>query len=96
VELFESLGLALDPAEASIPTLMLDPVPHADYEPDEYQLRSATPSRLLRDGDPVGMGEYEFTVLSLPGHSAGSIGLFDERPGLLFFMRRHLRRWPAR
>jgi len=37
-------------------------------------------NRLLEDGDKIG----PFTVLHLPGHTSGSIGLWDEKEGVLF------------
>ena len=39
-----------------------------------------SPDKLLKEGDTIG----PFTVLHLPGHSPGSIGLFDEKAGVLF------------
>jgi len=38
------------------------------------------PGRLLAEGDTIG----PFTVLHLPGHTPGSIGLWDEKAGVLF------------
>jgi len=38
------------------------------------------PNRLLAEGDKIG----PFTVLHLPGHTPGSIGLWDEKAGVLF------------
>jgi len=39
-----------------------------------------TPNRCLAEGDTIG----PFTVLHLPGHTPGSIGLWDEKAGVLF------------
>jgi glyoxylase-like metal-dependent hydrolase (beta-lactamase superfamily II) len=38
------------------------------------------PDRLLAEGDTIG----PFTVLHLPGHTPGSIGLWDKKAGVLF------------
>jgi glyoxylase-like metal-dependent hydrolase (beta-lactamase superfamily II) len=38
------------------------------------------PGRCLEEGDKIG----PFTVLHLPGHTPGSIGLWDEKAGVLF------------
>jgi glyoxylase-like metal-dependent hydrolase (beta-lactamase superfamily II) len=38
------------------------------------------PDKLLAEGDTIG----PFTVLHLPGHTPGSIGLWDEKAGVLF------------
>ena len=39
-----------------------------------------TPDRTLAEGDTIG----PFTVLHLPGHTPGSIGLWDKEAGILF------------
>jgi len=39
-----------------------------------------SPDRLLKEGDTIG----PLTVLHLPGHSPGSIALWDEKAGILF------------
>jgi glyoxylase-like metal-dependent hydrolase (beta-lactamase superfamily II) len=39
-----------------------------------------SPNRCLAEGDKIG----PFTVLHLPGHTPGSIGLWDEQAGVLF------------
>jgi glyoxylase-like metal-dependent hydrolase (beta-lactamase superfamily II) len=36
----------------------------------------------LSEGDRIDLGDRSFTVLHLPGHSPGGIGLLDERDGL--------------
>ncbi len=43
---------------------------------------SPKPSRLLRDGDVVAIGDETLKVLHLPGHTPGSVGFLAE--GLLF------------
>jgi glyoxylase-like metal-dependent hydrolase (beta-lactamase superfamily II) len=39
-----------------------------------------SPGRILAEGDTIG----PFTVLHLPGHTPGSIGLWDQKAGVLF------------
>jgi len=39
-----------------------------------------SPDKLLKEGDTIG----PFTVLHLPGHTPGSIALWDEKEGVLF------------
>jgi glyoxylase-like metal-dependent hydrolase (beta-lactamase superfamily II) len=41
-------------------------------------------TRLLDDGDIVDLGNRAFEVLHLPGHSPGSIGLWEASTGVLF------------
>jgi len=40
-------------------------------------VRNVTPDRWLDDGDQVKVGEIEFAVLHCPGHSPGSVALFN-------------------
>ena len=39
---------------------------------------------LLRDGDTVRMGDRDFEVIHMPGHSSDSICLYDQIDGVLF------------
>ena len=43
-----------------------------------------TATRTVDDGDVIDLGDRAFEVLHLPGHSPGSIGLWDEPAGVLF------------
>jgi glyoxylase-like metal-dependent hydrolase (beta-lactamase superfamily II) len=38
----------------------------------------------LKDGDIIEIGQREFKVMNTPGHTAGSICLYDENSGILF------------
>jgi glyoxylase-like metal-dependent hydrolase (beta-lactamase superfamily II) len=50
----------------------------------DYRLQPAPEIRWLVDGAKIDLGDREFTVLHLPGHTPASIGLFDEVGGALF------------
>ncbi|MDQ2703679.1 MAG: MBL fold metallo-hydrolase, partial [Pseudomonadota bacterium] len=58
------------------------PVP--SWRVQDYRIRPAPLTRILDEGDRIDTGDRSFTVLDLPGHSFGCIGLYDERDGLLF------------
>ena len=49
---------------------------------DNWHLSPAPLTGTLAEGDRVDLGDRQFTVLHLPGHSPGGIGLLDERDGL--------------
>lgn len=59
-------------------------LPTADYKAADYEVRPAPATRLLRDGDVVDLGDRHFEVIHLPGHSPGSIALWEETTGILF------------
>jgi glyoxylase-like metal-dependent hydrolase (beta-lactamase superfamily II) len=58
--------------------------PSDTWNAKNYRLTPAPLTLLLDEGDVLDTGDRVFTVLHLPGHSPGSIGLLDERDGLFF------------
>jgi glyoxylase-like metal-dependent hydrolase (beta-lactamase superfamily II) len=58
--------------------------PAPDWKADAYRIVPAPLTTVLAEGDVVDLGDRQFQVLHLPGHSPDSIALLDERDGLLF------------
>jgi len=56
----------------------------AGVELTTFSQKPARVSRLVDEGDIVDLGDRRFEVLHLPGHSPGSIGLWEESSGILF------------
>lgn len=50
----------------------------------DYRIAPALLTRILHENDVIDLGDAAYTVLHLPGHSPGSIGLLDERTGEFF------------
>jgi glyoxylase-like metal-dependent hydrolase (beta-lactamase superfamily II) len=73
-------------AEAGYPLahLGIQAVPHRAFDPNGFMAPGAVPTRVLEEGDMLDLGDRSFEVLSLPGHTPGSIGLWDESRGMLF------------
>jgi len=67
-----------------IPELLVDAVPEGGLAAAVLPRAAAPATRLLVDGDVVDLGDRAFEVLHLPGHSPGSIGLWDAAGGVLF------------
>lgn len=63
---------------------LLDALPYEGFSPDSHTLKPKTPTLILNEGDVVDLGDRQFRVLHLPGHSPGSIGLFEPGTGALF------------
>ncbi|HVO04599.1 MAG TPA: MBL fold metallo-hydrolase [Candidatus Cybelea sp.] len=63
---------------------MITALPAGDFDPEHYRLRPARRVRAVRDGDAVDTGDRHFEILHLPGHSPGSIGLWEAATGTLF------------
>ena len=59
-----------------------DPLPVPGWTTADWTLHPAPLTATLAEGDSVDLGDRVFTVLHLPGHSPGGIGLLDERNGL--------------
>lgn len=51
---------------------------------ESFAQRPATVSRRVVEGDAIDLGDRRFEVLHLPGHSPGSIGLWEPATGTLF------------
>ena len=58
--------------------------PHAGFDPGSFKTLPATPTWLVEEGDIIDIGNRAFEVLHLPGHSPGSIGLWEAGTGTLF------------
>ena len=63
--------------------LLIDALPGPDFDPAEYAIQSAS-ACALDEGDVVDLGDRSFEVLHLPGHTPGSLGLFEAASGTLF------------
>jgi glyoxylase-like metal-dependent hydrolase (beta-lactamase superfamily II) len=58
--------------------------PSAGWSVKTYEILPAPLTRMLDDGDRIETGSRTLRILHLPGHSPGSLGLFDERDGIFF------------
>lgn len=63
---------------------IVDPDQHPDYSPETYSIKPAPLTAYLDEGDVIDLGDAAYQVLHLPGHSPGSIGLFDVKRKVLF------------
>jgi len=59
-------------------------VPHADFNLRTFVCPAAPASRIVREGDVIDLGNRVFEVMHLPGHSPGSLGLWEASTGILF------------
>lgn len=57
---------------------------HPDYSAETFQIKAAPLTGYLDEGDVIDLGDTVYQVLHLPGHSPGSIGLWDRKSGVLF------------
>eukprot|EP01036_Dinobryon_divergens_P053017 gene53017-70884_t len=63
---------------------LLTAIPHAGFDPKTHRMQAAANARLIAEGDVISTGQRAFEVLHLPGHSPGSIALWEKSTGILF------------
>jgi glyoxylase-like metal-dependent hydrolase (beta-lactamase superfamily II) len=80
-EFLEYLAALEMPVESDA---LIDALPRADFDVEGFRTPSATPNREVEEGDRIDLGDRDFEVLHLPGHSPGSIGLWESATGVLF------------
>lgn len=59
-------------------------LPEAGYDIASYAVTSTGVTRTLAEGDVIDLGNRALEVFHLPGHSPGSIGLWDKTSSTLF------------
>lgn len=75
---------SLERAGYEVGPCFLTALPHADFNLSRFSTPPAPATRLVREGDVIDLGDRVFEVLHLPGHSPGSIGLWEAATGILF------------
>jgi len=75
---------ALAAGEETVPDAFVDALPSVGYDLAAYDVFPAPPTHLVEESDVVGLGDRVFRVLHLPGHTHGSIGLWEGETGTLF------------
>ena len=59
------------------PPVLVDAVPFAGFDPYTFRPERAVPTHLVQGGDEIDLGDRGFSIVDLPGHTPGSIGLID-------------------
>ena len=75
---------ALDAIGYDISGGLLTAAPYRGFDARRHVLKGCEPTRRLEEGDVIDLGDRALEVLHLPGHSPGSIGLWEASSGLLF------------
>lgn len=58
--------------------------PGESFTPETYTIKPCPPTRPVDEGDVIDLGDRHFRVIHLPGHSPGSIGVYEQHSGMLF------------
>jgi len=75
---------AIEGSGYAIPEDLISALPYNGYDLTTYETPRTTATRTVEDGDVIDLGDRHFEVLHLPGHSPGSIGLWEKATGILF------------
>ncbi|MBQ0742212.1 MAG: MBL fold metallo-hydrolase [Pseudomonas sp.] len=67
-----------------VPDLLIEAYPFEGFEPEAFRTPACTATGVVEEGQLIDLGDRVFEVLHLPGHSPGSIGLWDKATGTLF------------
>ena len=59
-------------------------LPPGGWHSEDYEVTPAPATRLIAEGEAIDLGDRHFEVLHLPGHSPGSIGLWEKATGIFF------------
>ena len=59
-------------------------LPRDDFELRRFACPPAPATRIVQEGDLIDLGDRVYEVLHLPGHSPGSIGLWEPATAILF------------
>lgn len=86
------LGTDFAPAERAalsdigyvLDDVLIDRLPYPGFDPASFVVAPARVTGTISEGDVVDLGDRAFEVVHLPGHSPGSIGLWEARTGTLF------------
>ncbi len=55
-----------------------------EFDPENFTIKGKSPTRLLKDGEIIDLGNRQLEVVHAPGHSPDAIILIDEKNKLLF------------
>ena len=76
-EIFEHYGYP-------VPDVAVSAVPSEGFDLEGWVTPGAEPTAFLGEGDVVDLGDRSFEVLHVPGHTVGSIALWEPATGTLF------------
>jgi glyoxylase-like metal-dependent hydrolase (beta-lactamase superfamily II) len=75
---------ALEQAGYEVGPAFITALPRDDFDLRRFARPAAPATRVVREGDVLDLGNRVFEVLHLPGHSPGSIGLWEAGTGIFF------------
>ena len=80
----EAFVRLLEEAGYEVPSEYLLAYPSEAFDVCRFRIQPAPATTLIDEGDAIDLGNRRFEILHLPGHSPGSIGLWEEATNTLF------------
>jgi len=80
----DEIKKGIESAGYRLPNVLLSAIPNDAYQISSYRYQFTTPTILCEDGYIFDLGDRAFEVLHLPGHTPGSIALWEYKTGVLF------------
>jgi glyoxylase-like metal-dependent hydrolase (beta-lactamase superfamily II) len=74
--------IRLEGAGYAVPDCLLSEIP-VGFDVNAHVIAPAPATRCLQEGETVSVGARRFVVLVVPGHTPGSLALFEQETGLL-------------
>ncbi|HET6564703.1 MAG TPA: MBL fold metallo-hydrolase [Xanthomonadales bacterium] len=63
---------------------LLTALPYAGFDFADYRVQPAPPTQLIHEADELDLGDRVFRVFHMPGHSPGSVCLYEGKTRTLF------------
>ena len=67
-----------------VPATDFESVPYQGFSASGYEVKACPQACAIRHGDIIDLGDKAFEVMHLPGHSSGSVGLYETRKQYFF------------
>lgn len=66
------------------PDVLVEALPWDGFDVEAWSIMGAEPTSFVGEGDVIDLGDRTLEILHVPGHTPGSIALWEEATGLLF------------
>jgi glyoxylase-like metal-dependent hydrolase (beta-lactamase superfamily II) len=80
----EERAAATESGYGELPRFLLDALPSPDFDPQAFAMAPTAPTRTVQEGDVIDLGDRTFDVLHLPGHTPGSLALWEAETATLY------------